>query len=184
MKRWMLALVLCGSPAFAESRPDPLQAFAREPSVAVLQRAAARLAELHPARVRSWLSRVRKAAILPVLKLRAGHGTYGVTLASGTSYVPANETWRLEAEATWSLDRLVFDRNELGLSRESQRLAARREQLLTEVAQLYYARRRLQVEAVTTPGSEADALDRQLGIDELTAVLDGLTDGALSKGNP
>ena len=58
------------------------------------------------------------------------------------------DDWRFDVEATWQLDRLVFDRNELRASREAQRLAGHREELLTRVAQLYYARRRLQVDAL------------------------------------
>ena len=79
--------------------------------------------------------------------------------------------------------RLVFDRNELRVSREAQRLAGHREELLTRVAQLYYARRRMQVDAVLQPEAPA-AVDRALEIEELTAVLDGLTDNALSGGKP
>jgi hypothetical protein len=138
---------------------------------------------VHPERVRSWLRRVRTAAALPSLKLRAGHGAYGYVYRAESLADPAptTESWRVEVEVGWSLDRLVFDRDEIGLARESQRLAARRELLATEVAQLYFARRRLQLD---TPQDPAAARERQLSIDELTAVLDGLTDGALSKGTP
>ena len=91
--------------------------------------------------------------------------------------------WTVDVEASWSLDRLIFDRNELRASREAQRLAGHREELLTRVAQLYYARRRLQVDAVLQPDAPA-AVDRALEIEELTAVLDGLTDNALTRGKP
>ena len=58
---------------------------------------------------------------------------------------------------------------------------ARREELMVRIAQLYFERRRLQVDAVLTPDSPG-ATDRAIEIEELTAVLDGLTDGALTKG--
>jgi hypothetical protein len=161
-----------------------LARFRHEPTVAALQRAAARLAEVQPERVRSWLHRVRAAAAMPSMKVRVGHGAYGYVSPYGSTVdgAPTAESWRVEAEVGWSLDRLIFDRDEIGLARESQRLAARRELLLTEVAQLYFARRRLQVEATSPPADEATQVERQLAIDELTAVLDGLTDGALTKG--
>ncbi len=166
--------------------PDPLAAFAREPTVGALQRAAARVAEVEPARVRSWLRRVNRAALLPALKIGVGRGMAGVQLTHGLDgidryAITASDTWRFDVEATWQLDRLVFDRNEVGLSRESQRLAARREELLVEVAKLYFARRRLHVEALADRDpAAADAIERRLQIDELTAVLDGLTGGALT----
>jgi hypothetical protein len=173
------------------AEPDPLARFAGEPKVGAVQRAAAHQAEVEPERVRSWLKRVNKAALLPGLKVRVGRGLTGVQLTHGLDgidryAVTATDAWKFEVEADWSLDRLLFDRNEIGLGRESQRLAARREALLTEVARLYYARRRLQVEALAdAPGaSDGPALERRLAIDELTAVLDGLSGGAMSKGGP
>jgi hypothetical protein len=156
--------------------------FASEPSARELQRAAARTAEAHPDRVRSWLSRARKAALLPSLRVTVGRG-YGeiVRDTTGEPVFTTNDTWRFELQATWQLDRLVFDRNELRVSREAQRVAARREELLTRVAQLYFARRRLQLDAALQPDAPT-AAERALEIEELTAVLDGLTDGALSAG--
>jgi hypothetical protein len=163
---------------------------ADEPSVRELQRAAARLAEVEPERVRSWLRRLRRAPLLPALRVRVGRGVGGIQLIHGIDgvdryAVTSSDTWRFEIDATWQLDRLVFDHNEIGLSRESQRIAARREQLQIEVAQLYFARRRLLLEAERREGEPPEAAaDRQLEIDELTAVLDGITGGALSQRKP
>ena len=176
----------------ARSSPAParaadisvLERFAGEPTVRDLQRAAARLAEVHPELVRSWLRRAGKAAIMPSMRVRVGRGLVELARDSVSTTMPLytnTNDWTFEVEATWSLDRLVFDRNELRASREAQRLASHREELLTRVAQLYYARRRMQVDAVLQPDAPA-AVDRALEIEELTAVLDGLTDNALTKG--
>jgi hypothetical protein len=185
------ALVLGLAGLARADETDPLARFAGEPRVGELQRAAARLAEVEPERVRSWLRRVNKAALLPGIKLRVGRGLTGIQLTHGLDgidryAVTATDAWKFEVEADWSLDRLIFDRNEIGLGRESQRLATRRETLLAEIARLYYARRRLQVEALadSPAANDGPALERRLGIDELTAVLDGLTGGAMSKGGP
>lgn len=159
-----------------------LNRFAGEPTVRQLQQAAARLAEVHPDLVRSWLRRANKAALLPMVRVRVGRGTGALARDSADRLVlTTTDDWRFEVEATWSLDRLVFDRNELRAGWEAQRIARSREELLTRVAQLYYARRRLQVDAVLAPDAPA-AVDRAIEIDELTAVLDGLTDGALTRG--
>ncbi len=159
-------------------------AFAREPSVRELQRIAARVAEVHPERARSWLRRAGKAALLPSLRVTVGRG-YG-ELVRDTMNQPiytSNDNWRFEVQATWQLDRLVFDRNELRASREAQRVGARREELLTRVAQLYFARRRLQLDALAQPDPPA-ATERDCDIQEPGAVSDGLTHGALSAGRP
>jgi len=163
-------------------------AFADEPNVRALQRAAERAAEVHPDRVRSWERRVRVAALAPSLTVRVGRGGTEVraeTSLDGSERYTINQgdAWRFEVGATWQLDRLVFDREELRLGRESQRLAARRELLLTEVAQLYFERKRLILAFRThPPADEAARAEASLRIDELTAILDGLTDGALSAG--
>jgi hypothetical protein len=166
----------------AAAQPDAR--FRHEPSVGALQLAAARLAEVQPERVRSWMKRVRLAAALPAVKARLGHGNYGLSSLRADSLGlngNSTESWRVEVELDWQLDRLVFNHDELALARESQRIAARRELLQTEVAQLYFARRRLQLDALQPADADAQT-ERQLAIDELTAVLDGLTDGALTRG--
>jgi hypothetical protein len=172
-----IALTLLASSALAA--PDPRARFAHEPTVSALQRAAAKTAEVSPERVRSWMRRVNAAALLPAVRARLGRGVAALQIRGLDAYVPATDAWRFEIEAGWQLDRLVFDRAELGVARESQRLAARREDLLTHVARLYYERRRLQIDALSDPNGEG-ALERALAIDELTAILDGLTGGALT----
>jgi hypothetical protein len=140
------------------------------------------VAAVQPERVRSWLRRANAAALLPTVRTRVGRGLGELTRDSNDRLImTTTDNWRFEVEATWSLDRLVFDRNELRASREGQRLATHREELLTRVAELYYARRRLQVDAVLAPDASG-AIDRGLEIQELTAVLDGLTGGALTRG--
>ncbi len=181
-----LALLLCALPAAARSESEILASFRHEPTVRELQRKAARLAEVQPERVRTWLKRVNAAALLPLLRARVGRGLSAIQLRGLEAYVPASDAWSFQIEAGWQLDRLVFDRNELGLSRESQRLAARREVLLTQVARIYFDRRRLQVDALLAGGADAtaEAIERRLAIDELTAILDGLTGGAMGAASP
>jgi hypothetical protein len=172
--------MLAATPTFA-GELSVLDRFRDEPTVRELQRAAARLADVHPEIVRSWMRRAGSAALMPSVRVRVGRGLGELTRDSATPVYTMTDDWRFEVEATWSLDRLVFDRNELRVSREAQRLAGHREELLTRIAQLYYARRRLQVDAVLQPDAPG-AVDRALEIEELTAVLDGLTDCALTKG--
>jgi len=177
----ILALLVGASTARAADL-SVLDRFAGEPSVRELQRAAAHMAEVHPELVRSWMRRAGSAALLPTMRVRVGRGLVELTRDTITAPLSSmTDNWTVEVEATWSLDRLVFDRNELRASREGQRLAVHREELLTRVAQLYYARRRLQVDAILQPDAPA-AVDRALEIEELTAVLDGLTNNALSGG--
>jgi hypothetical protein len=174
-----LTIFLC-----ALSAPALAADFDGEPTVRELQRAAERHAEVHPERVRAWMRRIRLAGLAPSLTVRVGRGGTALEATSALDgsarlTVDNGENWRFETAATWSLDRLVFDKEELRLARESQRLAARREKLLTEVAHLYFDRRRLQIAAAAAPPEER--AEANLQIDELTAILDGLSGGALSR---
>jgi hypothetical protein len=181
MKTALVVTMLIAAPAAAADL-SVLQRFRNEPSVGDMQRAASTIAAVQPERVRSWLRRANAAALLPTVKTRIGRGLGELTRDSNDRLImTTTDNWRVEVEATWALDRLVFDRNELRASREGQRLSSHREELLTRVAELYYARRRLQVDAVLSPDASG-AVDRALEIEELTAVLDGLTGGALTKG--
>jgi hypothetical protein len=179
-----LLMIIAGT---AHAEPDVLRAFAGEPGVAELQRAAVRLAGLEPERSQSWTRRARVAAVLPVVRARAGRGV-GVAVTRGLDGLDRlttadSDSWRFELEASWSLDRLIFNPEEARVGHEVQRVAARREQLLTEIARLYYARRRLQAAERLDPDARPEAaLDRALAIEELTATLDGLTGGALTRG--
>lgn len=162
----------------------PAAAKEGEPSVRELQQAAARYGEVHPDRVRSWMKRVRLAALAPSLTVRAGRGTSELRVDSaidGTQRFTLNagDAWRLEASATWQLDRLVFDKEEMHLARESQRIGARREILLTEVAQIYFERKRVQLALDGMDGPER--AEAELRVAELGAILDGLTGGAFSR---
>jgi len=177
----VVACVLSAAAPAVAGELTVLDRFRDEPSVRELQRAAARLADVNPELVRSWMRRAGSAALMPSVRVRIGRGLGELTRDSTTPVYTMTNDWHFEIEASWSLDRLVFDRNELRVSREAQRLAGHREELLTRVAQLYYARRRLQVDAVLQPDA-GGAADRAIEIEELTAVLDGLTDGALTKG--
>ena len=178
-----------GRTAFADEAASMRDRFAQEPSVAELQAEARRHAGLAAGSTASWQRRTRAAALVPDLTVRASLSGSGSLLANGSDPETAGTTgtderrsWYLSASANWSLDRLVSPREEIGLARESQGLATRREALLTEVARVYFQRRRLQVELLLRPPADATArLLAGLRIEELAAILDALTGGAFSR---
>lgn len=164
----------------AQSVRAVLDRFACEPDVGALQKAAARQAEAEPERMHAWEKRARWAALLPTLRGNASHGPLSYAITTHASDIA--DRWRFSVGASWRLDRLVFDRSEVTLEREAERLAERRDAIYAEVAKLYFARRRLEVQALADPPGPAtpQAIEHALAIDELTAVLDGLTGGALT----
>src|SRR5262249_12477297 len=115
----------------------------------------------------------------PELRLRAERdfGTREViNTQDGARYgAYAIDEVRLEAQAMWHLDRLVFDPEELRASRESIRLAELRQDLALTAVRLYFERRRLEIEEETAPAaSPRDSAMRAARIAELAAALEAL----------
>lgn len=198
----LLALVALAVPALdaapAAAEPDPmiqarrlLAQFDFEPSVVEVQRAAARYARVNPEAYASWVSEAHLSSLLPRrlygrLRSTQGDDTDVRTTSSGTGsvsdLVSTDDELQLEVRAEWDLTRLVFNRDGIAATRQIERLVNQREDILTTVNKLYYARRQLQVEMEMTPPNTVDkALRSQLRIDGLTADLDALTGGWFSQ---
>ena len=146
-----------------------------------LARACVRRAGAQPERARAWLHRIHFAAWLPELRLGAEKdmGTReAIDSQDGARYGTYSlDELRLEARATWRLERLLFDPEELRASRESVRLAELRQDLALTVVRLYYERRRLQLEHELGMDAEAaprEAALRAARIDEIAAALEAL----------
>lgn len=184
MRRTLLALVpLALAPASQARTPttalEVLARFAHEPSVRAVQRAAARWVGAEPERLAGWRSRVRKAPWLPQLRAKVQRGLEDDLLLNANGPTRAlDDDLLLEVQLRWDLDRLVFDRNELFLSREAALLAELRHDIVAEVTRIYFERRRLQVEMTLQPPASVEARTRLLlRIEELTAELDAHTGG-------
>jgi len=151
-----------GTPA-AAACADPA-----EPSLALLSRAALRLAALEPGRVLSMLRRARAAALLPQVTVRVGRGAYD-SVRDADTLQPSNlssDDFHWEVMARFSLDRLVFDMHELRAAEAAGRLTEHRLLLLERIAAAWSERREL--------------VERDARCEALTAILDAMTDGALT----
>lgn len=196
MKRLLLvtlgAMLMAAPLAHAEGpRTEALrilQKFASEPSVVDVQQAAARYARVNPQAYDSWLSAANLAYILP-RNLRGrvrstNDDQRDVRTSSGaiSDLVSVDEQAQYELTADWDLTRLVFNRDQITAARQIERIVNQREDILTTVNKLYFARRQLQVEMELEDGGSVErAIKSQLRIDALTADLDALTGGWFSK---
>ena len=120
---------------------------AQELSAREVQRAALRRAQLNPALLASWLSRVRRAALFPMLRAGVARELrrYDSYLSTADPRQDARADLLFEVSATWHLDRLVFNRDEIRAGREGVRAARTRSELLLFVTRLHYERRALQM---------------------------------------
>lgn len=168
-----------------------LAKFDSEPDVVAVQRAASSYARVNPDAYDSWIDSARWAYLLPrslrgQIRRTDGDQSDVRTTTSGLSdLVSIDAQLQIEVRADWDLTRLVFNRDGITASRQIERLVNQREDILTTVNKLFFARRQLQVEVELEPPTSVErAVKSQLRIDALTADLDALTGGWFSKQIP
>jgi hypothetical protein len=159
-----------------------------EPSLAALERAALRRADADPGSVRRLPALVHASAAFPTVKLAIDRDVGRDE--SLDRYQDEPDRWGadtglgvgMSASAEWDLGELVFDPDEVRVYDLLGDRAERREELLTLLVGTYFERRQLQLTELLLPASTPEeAIARRLRIDELSAVIDALTGGALSR---
>jgi len=175
-----------------------LAAFDSEPSVREVQRWAAAHAQASPAQTRRWLRQSSRFAWLPrtTVEWRFSDGDdqrFDYVDPSGDPLLPGAEpapvidqatsdrdaAWRVRLD--WDLADLVMSSERIRVIDEVQDLVELRDAVVTEVTQLYFERRRLQVERHLRPPLDAAREVRdELRLQELTARIDASTGGAFS----
>ena len=189
----MLLLYLLAPPAPVPV-PDPallaraLAELPNKPGIAEVQAAALRRATLSPRTAQRWLRRARAAAILPTVT-----GEYGLRTDQGWQLDQAagdgdelsqdlGAGRAIQVRASWDLDRLIFNADELRAARAALDLSDVRERLLVRVTQLYFERQQLLLEIATLPARDGhEAIGRHMRLAEVEAVLVGLTGLALPR---
>lgn len=191
----LLSFVAVASPAQAQDAKAEarriLAKFSSEPNIVSVQNAAAEYARVNPDAYDSWMSASRWAYILPSnirgqLRRQDGDQSDVRTTSSGLSdLVSTDEQLQIILRADWDLTRLVFNKDSITAARQIERIVNQREDILTTVNKLYFARRQLQVDLELEPPTSVErAVKSQLRIDALTADLDALTGGWFSKQLP
>lgn len=170
----------------------------REPGIEDVRRAVLGANHLGPGRIARNFRGVRWRALLPTIALsahrqitldrdRGADETFTSSALHRLLDESSGSQRRREfvAAAEWDLGELLFNPDELDVSEESRRLVALRDDVLDEVNQIYFERRRaiLSLVRMGGPDSEAsdEAIDLRIRIDELTAKLDAWTGGYFSR---
>jgi hypothetical protein len=186
----LVAAAAAATPARADEEVDRfLRRFAHEPKVREVQIAAIRFYNVSPERISSLRSRTRSKALVPGISIGVTNSLSSFQL-NVDDIVFRNRTTsaRIEdqsadflgftASASWGLDRLVFNAEELDV----MSLIGIQDGIQREVTALYYVRRRLQIELQLNPPTSLEArLSGQLRLEELTGLLDAYTGGFFSR---
>jgi hypothetical protein len=147
----------------------------------------------HAEQVERWLAASKNAAYLPEVQLRY---YYYDRLNEGFEYgldeagdaVPQIEDADTDKDNVyqvtlkWRLDDLVMSSERIRVISESQDVVKLRDKVLRQVTQIFFDRRRLQVELLLSPGGDLRSqVEDEIRLMELTAELDALTGGQFSR---
>lgn len=177
-------LIQEGKVVSSETVRKVLKRYAGEPTVREVQDQAVAYANVHPEIVDSWRVRSRTNALAPRLRTGA-QGTLNRDLRTVTEVGQADTEFksddnggRLIVDATWELDRLIFEPQEMNVAREAVRMSNLRDRVLDDVTRRYFERRRLQIDIELSPPKDlADRVKKELRLQELTADMDAATGG-------
>ncbi|MCD4728880.1 MAG: hypothetical protein K8R46_14575 [Pirellulales bacterium] len=186
-----------GNAAVTLSYPEALKRFEEEPTIREVQQLAINYAEVDNSKIKGWRRLARQKAWLPSLSMgmdsdrnvTRSDSVYGSYTSGGQSYVgPDDKTgysnFGFDVSLSWDLADLVWSTDQTTIDSRAKMMVELREDILNQVTRLYFERRRLQIEMINIPGRIApDALDKQMRIEELTALIDAMTGGEFSERN-
>jgi hypothetical protein len=174
------------APSSDSPSANPFDAFGHEPSIGDVRDAAIRYAETHPGKIASWRRRAQLRAILPELSVSADtnltdfrHWDAG---ANPDSLLRGERDMDWTTSVTWKLGDLLWNDDQTAIDVRSRLTVQLRNDIVDEVTRLYFERRRAQLSRSLEPAHDPKArMEAELKIQELTALLDGLTGGEFSK---
>jgi len=183
---------IAGAAPSASQLPD----FSDEPPVEAVHRVALRYLDLGAGRFASLQERVRRRRLLPELEIGGEYGGFrardrdqdDVVFSSGDRHLLVDRLaergrdFEVGASLRWDLSGPVYDPEEIDVSKEVRELIELRDEVLDEINQLYFERRRVLLERARLAepdGAEGDRL--RLRAAELAAGLDAWTGGWWSR---
>ncbi len=165
--------------------------FDHEPSILVLQRKAMVYAEVHPEKIEEWRRVAKLKPFIPTLGVGYDSGNdetveldRGGTNDPDTFIIgPEESTSDWGIDLRWDLSELIWNPDQLSIDNRSKLMVQLRDEIMNELTHLYYARRRLQIEAIMSSSGEdlRRTIEREIQIQEYTAGIDALTGGYFSR---
>lgn len=167
-----------------------LHLISMEPAVGALQKEAIRYANVGNHKIKRWHTESRLRALIPDLSVGKDldidnniHTDTGSTTTPDLFVQgPDDRGKSTSIDLSWDLGDFVWGTAQTSIDSREKLMVELREEILNEVTRLYFERRRAQVEfAMHPPEDPMENISAKLRIEELTANLDALTNGFLSK---
>ncbi len=164
--------------------------FRNEPTVGMIQKQAICYANVSNWKTRRWQWTSRLRALVPsfsVGKKFSRNNNIDID-RGGTNdpdkfiFGPPDETRSLDFGLNWDLSNIIWNSYQTSIDSREKLMVELRDDILSEATRLYFERRRTQAEFILRPPTDPlDRTNQLLRIDELTASLDALTGGYLTK---
>jgi len=149
-----------------------------EPTIREIQEAAIQYAEVAPKKIKTWRRGAKFRALLPELNL-----DYDKTInydSGADKYYVGPYDWGFTLK--WDLADLVWSPYQKDIDVRSRLMVQLRDDILDEVTHLYYERKRLKAKLMSEPKrTTSEKHDEKFHLEELTASIDALTGGYLSR---
>lgn len=160
-----------------------------EPSPQAVQQAVVRYSNLTNSKIRRWHKESRLRALLPTFSFgRDFSQANTLDLDRGGTADPdryiagpddIDEGW--SADVSWDWGDLIWSASQTSIDIREKLMVDQRRDFLAEAMRIYFERRRLQSELFFSGSNEVHtAYEKQLRLEELTALLDAMTGGWFS----
>ncbi|HTL48386.1 MAG TPA: hypothetical protein VL688_10055 [Verrucomicrobiae bacterium] len=181
-------------PPLSIPSPEKLELFHRllklEPSARDIQSAVVRYSNTGSQKTKRWQWESRLKALVPQFSVGKNYSRgNSVDIDRGSTtdadrYIlgPDNLDRDIDVDVSWDLKDFIWSSDQTSIDSREKLMIELRHDMVSEATRLYHERRRLQMEIFFTPASgEMDHVLRQVRLDEITALLDGMTGGYLSQ---
>ncbi len=160
--------------------------FPHEPTIAQVREVAIRYAEVQPEKIARWRQQAHWKALLPTFSVDydRNQNTYiasSVTTTGTRAFKTDDPSKKAGLSLKWNLGDLIWNSDQTSIDARSRFTTQLREDLVDEITRSYFERRRLQLNALMEPSTDPKTqVEKELRLQELTAMLDGLTGGWFS----
>jgi hypothetical protein len=161
------------------SKGNPInkgKVFSAKPSIRDIQQAAMRYNEVHPEKIKRWRKALKYRALFPDVNL-----DYDKTInydSGADKYYIGPYDWGVSL--SWDVGDLVWNTYEDDVDTRSRLNTQLRLDILDEINRVYFERLRLGREISSGNIPEDEIQEKQLRLEELTAIIDGYTGGYFS----
>lgn len=164
----------------------------KEPSIQEVQNWAIQYANVHPSKIDDWIKALRRRAWMPDLSIGMNGGRdwsrsdslWGSSSSGGVHHIgpddkSSGEDLGWDVSFSWDLGDVLWSSGDISIDTRSKLMVELRDDIINQVTRLYFERKRLQIQLMSE-GYQKSVQD-ELRMDELVALIDGLTGGKFGK---